>query len=369
MNFGEAKKVIEKKFKGMVDADSHLYNAFLLVHSDKLNIHWNMAYGHMYDLPINAEQPYHTASIAKTFTALVIAILVEERKIDYEDPILKYLHKDIVEGLHIHRGKDYSKDIRIQHLVNNTSGLADFYEDKPRNGKAFLDILLEEPSRFWTPQETIQWTKENLSPRFPPGKNYYYSNTGFNLLGLIIESVTAKPLYKVLHEYIFQPCNMQHTYLSQYSRPIVENDYDVATVHLKNRAVNTEQHRSFSSIYAGGQTVSTSEDLLKFLRGLVSNQLISNDSLLEMMQWRKMWLGVDYGYGLMNVRMLPLTEKYNAWGHLGSIGSFMLYNPVMDVYIIGNFNKQGYLTKSMRFILSILRTLDKVKTISAQPKT
>ena len=136
-----------------------------------------------------------------------------------------------------------------------------------------------------------------------------------------------------------------------------------------NRAVNTEQHRSFSSIYAGGQTVSTSEDLLKFLRGLVSNQLISNDSLLEMMQWRKMWLGVDYGYGLMNVRMLPLTEKYNAWGHLGSIGSFMLYNPVMDVYIIGNFNKQGYLTKSMRFILSILRTLDEVKTISAQPKT
>jgi D-alanyl-D-alanine carboxypeptidase len=79
------------------------------------------------------------------------------------------------------------------------------------------------------------------------------------------------------------------------------------------------------------------------------------------MQWNKLWIGVDYGYGLMQVRMLPIIQKYNVWGHLGSIGSFMLYNPAMDVYIIGNFNKKGYVGKSIRFIFNILRTIPKEK--------
>ena len=79
------------------------------------------------------------------------------------------------------------------------------------------------------------------------------------------------------------------------------------------------------------------------------------------MQWSKLWIGVDYGSGLMRVRMLPFIQKYNVWGHLGSIGSFMLYNPTMDVYIIGNFNKTGYVAKSIRFIFNTLRTLSKLK--------
>lgn len=361
MKAEEAKIMIEKKMKEMVERDTTLYNTFLLICSDKMNIHWDMAYGQKNFEPVKAEQPYHTASVAKTFTALIIALLVEKGKLDYHDPISQYVDNDLIKDLHIYKGKDYSKDIKIEHLVSHTSGLADFYEDKPRNSKAFLDILLDDPLRFWTPQETIQWTKENLSPQFPPGKKLHYTDTGFNLLGLVIESVTARPYHEILHEYIFLPLNMHHTYLADYSQPTIENNEAVAAIHLQKRKLEIEQYCSFSSIYAGGHAISTSDDLLKFMKGLVGNKLISKESLTKMMQWKKMWIGVDYGYGLMNVHMLPLTEKYNVWGHLGSIGSFMLYNPVMDVYVIGNFNKQGYLMRTMRFILSTLRTLDKIK--------
>jgi len=361
MKIEEAKLKIEKKWKGLVDSDPNLLNAYLLIHSDKHNIHWNMAHGKTGDIPTNADQPYHTASIAKTFTAMIIAMLVEEGKISYNDPIAKYLTEDVLNGLHIYKGIDYTKDICIEHLVSCTSGLPDFYEDKPKQGKSFLDILLDEPLRYWTPQETIQWTKQNMVPRFPPGKKCHYTNTGYNLLGLVIENITSKSYHQVLHEYIFQPLNMNHTYLSQYSESAEQNSFPVANISMKNNKIKVEDHRSFSSIYAGGQTVSTSEDLLKFMKALVGNQMIPNESRLIMMQWNKLWLGVDYGFGLMRVRMLPIIQKYNVWGHLGSIGSFMLYNPNMDVYIIGNFNKTGYVAKSIRFIFNTLRTLSKMK--------
>ena len=361
MKIEEGKVTIEKKWKGIVNSHPNILNAFLLIHSDKHNIHWNMAHGETDDIPTNAVQPYHTASIAKTFTAVIIAMLIEEGKISYNDPISKYLSKDVLMDLHIYKGKDYTNDIQIEHLVRCTSGLPDFYEDKPKKGKSFLDILLDEPSRFWTPQETIQWTKQNLAPHFPPGEKCHYTNTGYNLLGLIIENITSKSYHQVLHEYIFQPLQMNNTYLSQYSHPAEQNKYAVATINMNNNKIKVEDHCSFSSIYAGGQAVSTSEDLLKFMKALVGNQIISNESLLKMMQWSKLWIGVDYGSGLMRVRMLPFIQKYNVWGHLGSIGSFMLYNPTMDIYIIGNFNRTGYVAKSIRFIFNTLRTLSKLK--------
>lgn len=353
----EVKTKLEKKLSGIVNSDPQLYNAYLLVHSDKHDIHWNLAAGQTGDFTAIAEQPYHTASIAKTFTSVLIAMLEEEGKLNYQDAISKYLPEDVMKELHVYKGKDYSGDIRIEHLVGCTSGLPDFYEDKPKHDKPFLNLLLDEPSRYWTPQETIHWTKQNMNSLFQPSKKVHYSNTGYNLLGLIIENIMSKPYHEVLHEYLFQPLGMNYTYLSQYSQPAEDNRYPIANINIKNKKIMVDDHQSFSSIYAGGQAVSTSEDLLTFMKALVGNKLIAKESLVKMMTWNKLWMGVDYGYGLMRVKMLPITDKYNVWGHLGSIGSFMLYNPSMDVYLIGNFNRSGYTAKSIRYVFNTLRAI------------
>ena len=356
----KARLDIQTRLKKIVDSNPNIHNAFLLIHSDKEEIHWNMAAGKTDQLQANAGQPYHTASIAKTFTATIMAMLVEEGKVHFNDPISKYLSDDLLRKLHVYKGKDYSDDIRIDHLLSHTSGLPDFYEDKPKVGKPFLDIILEDSSRFWTAEETILWSKQHLQPYFQPGgKKCHYTNTGYNLLGLIIENITSKPYHEVLHDYIFTPLNMNDTYLSQYSTPAIQSNYPVANINIKGKEIKCEEYRSFSSIYAGGQTVSTSEDLFTFMKALVQNKLIREETLLTMQQWNKLWIGVEHGFGLMKIRMAPFTEKYNAWGHLGSIGSFMLYNPQMDVYIIGNFNKSSYTAKSIRFVFNTLRTVSK----------
>ncbi|WP_164779730.1 hypothetical protein [Paenibacillus kobensis] len=68
------------------------------------------------------------------------------------------------------------------------------------------------------------------------------------------------------------------------------------------------------------------------MKALEEGHLIGKDTLVRMKQWNKRLSGIDLGLGLMRVRMLPFTEKFNAWGHLGSIGSFMLYNPTVPNY-------------------------------------
>ncbi len=359
MKLEEAKISIEGKFKRMVNSSDKIPSGYLLIHSDQHSIHWSMADGNTDSLPAHVDQPFHTASIAKVFTATLIALLVQEGKLNYAEPINKYLSDELLDGLHIYKGIDYTKDIRIEHLVNNTSGLPDFYEEKPKQGKSFLDIILDDPKRRWTGQETIEWTKHNLKARFKPGEKCHYTNTAYNLLGLIIENVTSKPYHEALHEYLFKPLNMKHTYLSHYSEPEEQSAYPVAKVYLKDRKVNVEEYISTSSIYASGQTVSTSKDLLTFMKALVEYQLLSKVSLDKMKQWRKLWMGIDYGYGLMKIRMMPFTEKYNVWGGLGSLGSFMLYNPTNDIYIIGSFNSRGFVGKSVRFVYSVIRIIVK----------
>lgn len=357
----DIKLKVQKRLDDIVQTDSMIHNAYLLVHSEENEIHWNMASGVTNQVKALADQPYHTASIGKIFTAVIIVMLAEEGKLNYDDRIVDYLPEDICRGLHVYKGTDYSNRILIKHLLSHTSGLPDFFEEQPKQSESFMELILKEPSVFWTAEETIKWSKRYLKSRFEPGKKIYYSDTGYNLLGLIIENITLKPYQEVLNEYIFKPLDMNHSFLLQYSEPSIKTNAPIANVYLGNQKIIVEDYRSFSSFYAGGQTVSTSEDLLKFMKALVNNELIHGKSLKEMQQWRKLWgLGISYGYGLMNIKLLPFMKKYAGLGHLGSISSFALYFPVLDVYVIGNFNQSKRIPKSMRFILSVLRDVSKI---------
>lgn len=360
MNKDIVKAELERSLAKKVADDPKLHNVYLLVHSDQQQIHWPMAAGKTDDVEAHPEQPFHTASVGKTFTAVILAMLEEKGLLSFDDPIAAYLPNELLQDLHIYKGKDYSADIQIKHLLGNTSGIPDYFEEKPQHGKGLLEEILAEPSRFWTAEETINWSKKHLSPRFPPGKRVHYTDTGYNLLGLVIEAITLKPYHEVLHEYLFDPLQMEHSYLAHYSEPAVKSEYPVAQLYIDHLKIKVEEYRSFSSFYSGGQTVCTLGDLLRFKKALVHHRLIQKETLDRMMQWRKMWLGLDYGYGLMRLRFLPFRKKYICWGHLGASGSSMLYFPHMDIYVLGSFNQTTYQSKSMNYIFfNVLRKMNK----------
>ena len=123
--------------------------------------------------------------------------------------------------------RNVTSHITIKHLLNHTSGLHDYFGDKPKQVTPFLDQILSEPSRFWTPQEIVQWSKEHLKSHFPPGEGFHYSDTGYHILGLVIENITSMPFHKALEHYLFMPLGMNHSYLICYSEPLVKSDYPI----------------------------------------------------------------------------------------------------------------------------------------------
>jgi D-alanyl-D-alanine carboxypeptidase len=354
------KQQAELKVRALLDKkvqkDKSLHNAILLVHSEKYGIHWKFANG------VSTDHTFHVASIGKTVTSALVAKLFEQGRIDYENPISAYLPEDMLDGLFVFQGHDYAGDVLVRQLLNHTSGIADYISDKLEDGRTIIDLVIDEPLRFWTPQDTIQWAKNNLEAHFPPGKGFHYSDTGYQLLGLAIEKITGKPFHRNLHQEIFEPLGMAHTYQLFYSEPAQDSPYPVANVYIGGQDVTA--FKSISVDWAGGGLVSNTEDLLLFIRALKDNTLIKEATFDRIKDWARFAKGIDYGYGLMSFRFRDLffflSNKYNMWGNSGSIGSFMYYVPSFDTFVIGTFNQMGYEKKHVMFLLKVLKILSKL---------
>lgn len=144
--------------------------------------------------PLNVESHMRIGSITKTFTATIILRLVEEHKLRLDDPVSKY-HLNVPNGVHI----------TIREMLNMTSGLFNYTEDG-----GFLQSLIADPERAWSPREllTIAFSHQ---PYFAPGQGWYYSNTNYIVLGLLIEQITDMPIEEIFQQDIFKPLGMVNT--------------------------------------------------------------------------------------------------------------------------------------------------------------
>jgi D-alanyl-D-alanine carboxypeptidase len=361
MKAEDVQQLMEQRFKQYVDKDQKIHQAFLTVHSDKLGTHLNMAAGESDGMAAHPDQPYYTASVGKLLTSTLVGLLVQEGKLNYHDLIMQFLEPELLQGLHVYKGKEYTQEIRVRHLLNHTSGLHDYFLDKPKQGKGIFDFIIEDPARSWSPKEIIHWSKTHLSAHFPPGQGFHYSDTGYCLLGLIIESVTGKPVHQALSDYIFTPLGMQHAYLAQYSQPAVASEYRTAPFYYGQKKIDVEDHRGISADYAGGGIVAPARDLLTFMQALVKGQLLTATTFEKMKDWAKFGIGIDYGYGFKQFRPIPLLmpRKFVSWGHAGFIGSFLFYHPKLDAYLIGNLNQCFYHRKGIMLMFRMINMLAK----------
>ncbi len=356
---------IQARLDKTVSRNKKLKNALLLVHSEKNNIHWKFAAGTSgpKHKPIDADNPYHIASIGKTFTSVLIARLCERGKISFDDPVSKYLPADMLSGLFVYRGTDYAGKVLVRHLLNHTSGIGDYYEGKPLQGKPIKQLLVEGPGRFWTPDETIAYTRDNQKPVAAPGQKFHYSDTGYNLLGKLIENITGKALHENLHDEILTPLGMDNSCLLFYSEPKEKPSLPLAETYIGGHEVST--YKSISLDWAGGGIVSTTEDLLRFHKALVTHQLIKKETLAQCLNdTGRFSYGMDYGYGILCLNVgtmtLVLPKSFYMWGNFGSIASYMFYNPVYDTYIIGTFNHTAWVVRQVFFIIDIMRKVRRI---------
>jgi len=154
------------------------------------------AYG-MADLergvPITAATAFTVGSNSKQFTAFAIYLLAQDGKLSLDDDIRKYVPEV----------PDFGKTITIRHLLHHTSGLRDYFNLMVLTGWRLDEVM--------TQDDGLRLVERQRALNFDPGQEHLYSNTGYMLLGLIVDRVAGKPLAEFARERIFQPLGMKHT--------------------------------------------------------------------------------------------------------------------------------------------------------------
>lgn len=326
-----------------VAADKPIKNDVLCVAKGDGSFTWSGAAGYadpVDNVLMTAGTPIYIASVTKLYTATVIMILSEKGHLSLDDPMAKYLPDELIHGIQVYQGHDYSHEITIAQLLAQTSCIPDYYDEKARDGKTLFDLLLADPGRAWTVDETIARARDEMTPSFKPGDKAFYSDTNYQLLGKIVEARTGKPLEAVFKEFLFQPLRLKHTWLVGRSQPLEQPAAAVA--HVYSKEMNITGIRAKTVYWADGGMVSTAQDCITFLKALNQGRIIKLETLAKMHQWRPLsnpGMPFQYGYGTM--KFVPPSSAYTTakvpavWGATGSTGSFLYYAQDLDLYMAG----------------------------------
>lgn len=337
----------------------HVYGAVLQVYSASrdidVSVYKNNPSSNLMDA---GHQPFYTASITKLLTATAIGILKDRKQLDFDDTIDQYLPEALIDNLHVLDGNDYSNTITIAQLLQHTAGLPDYFTDSTMDGSPnIINQLLIDQDNLWAPQDLIRFTKETMRPHFVPGQGYHYTDTDYVLLALIIENVSGVSLDGFFKHSIFEPLGMEHSYVNLKSDPI-KDALPIAAFYVGD--IELSSFKSLSADWGGGGLVSTTQDLIRFFKAYNNDQIIKQDTRLEMQHWVHETVGMTYGFGIRKVSLKDRFHTATALhliGHTGSTASFLWYCPQLDTYIAGTLNQLEASKQTLSLVYKILKTI------------
>jgi D-alanyl-D-alanine carboxypeptidase len=286
---------------------------------------------------------FRIASNTKTMTAALIVLLAQDGKLKFTDPVSAYV-PDVPNG----------ENITVAELLKMRSGLYGYTADP-----ALAAAMDADPGKAWTTREVLDIAFRH-PPQFAPDASYEYSNTNYALLGLVAEKVGGRPLAQQCQERLFGPVGLTHTslpaaddismpapyshgYMYGGSLYALADDPYPADMQAAAQAGTlqpidyTNQNSSYAS--AAGGAISTAEDLVTWMKALVSGKVFNAD-------YHQQWLtslqaedpgapdGQKYGYGISYQRFGPKAAMFYHGGELPGFNSFMGYDPDNDVALV-----------------------------------
>ena len=356
----QANSLIKGYVENSLNDKKSIYSALVYIDAPRKDLMLKYTTGKSNGEMIKTDQPFHIASVGKLFTATLIGSLIDDGKIQLSDPISLYLDKDLLENLFVFEGVDYEDQVTIQQLLSHTSGVADYFalED---NG--LMESLYLTPDKFFTPQDLVKFTQDYQHAYFAPGNGYHYSDTGYILLGLIIESITMKPFHENLHEVIFDPLEMNDTYLMFYSEP-KNGKRPIAEAWVNGHEIS--EFQSVSIDWAGGGVISTLDDLALYIRSLYQGKIITPETLDTLNKFDYEFMpGIAYGNGFMQMQfekfMPTLGFLPRMTGHMGVLGTQLFYDQSSDMVYVSSFGSSDATAASVQTMIQILSTVYRIK--------
>jgi D-alanyl-D-alanine carboxypeptidase len=288
----------------------------VLAEADDAHGAWNASAGvadRRSGQPPRAGDRFRIGSITKTFVATVLLQLEAEGRLDVDDTVERWL-PGLVRG----HGNDGSR-ITLRQLLDHTSGLYDYTADPGFRAAHFGPAFLAHRYDTHTPSELVR-TATAHPPLFAPGAGWHYSNTDYVLAGMVIRAVTGHGYAREIERRILRPLGLHATSLPGDS-PRLPGRHGRAYSRLYDSGPHGTVHdvTRFDPSLAGasGEMVSTTGDLITFVRGLLDGRLLPARQLAEMTTTvRSGTPHVRYGLGLREER-LPCGKT--VWGHDGGI--------------------------------------------------
>jgi D-alanyl-D-alanine carboxypeptidase len=259
-------------------------------------------------------------SVVKMFTATTVLMLAEEGKLNLDDKISDYLQGDVISKI------ENADKATIRQLLQHTSGIYNYIQNLQFQTASLNDLIRE-----WKPYDLLRYAYGKKA-YFQPGEDVRYSNTGYIMLGMLIEKAEGKPFYTVFNEKIFTPLGLNMTrFATEDPVPdgIVRGYVDL---YSNLQVIESTYFSGWDYYTADGGLISNPYDLNEFFRALMNGQLLNSVSLNEMLTWQTPqeadpeFFPISYGLGIFRIE----TPQGTAYMHSGdAIGYYanMLYFP------------------------------------------
>lgn len=254
-----------------------------------------------YGVPLTPATPMIMGSVSKQFTAAAIALLAEDGKLSLDDDVRRYLPELA----------DYKRTITIRHLVHHTSGLRDWW--------ALVDAAGMRPDDGYAVADVLELAVRQRDLNFDPGAEYNYSNTGYILLGIIVQRVTGKSLREFTAERIFKPLGMSVSHFhDDHNEPVTGRAFAYSPVPGKPGTWTINVWNN--DLVGQGGLMTTMEELQKWDENFYTGQVGGPRFLARQLEQGKLNDGktISYAFGLQigSYRGLPMVE------HSGSTGGY-----------------------------------------------
>ena len=260
---------------------------------------------------MTTDHVFQIGSMTKQFTAIAILQLEEQGKLSVNDPVSKFI-PTYPNGEHI----------TVSHLLSHTSGIKNFTQmrniftiaQKNMSSKELIDFFKDEPIDF------------------QPNEQFKYNNSGYVILGHIIEHITGITYEEYIQQHIFDPIGMKNSYYAN-DRKIIKNR--AYGYHKKKDGYVNKTVINFSIPFSSGALMSSLEDMLKWQNALHKNLLLSKEHTTKAFTQKPLKNGelISYGYGWH----VKKTREVTTLEHGGSIFGFKsmgVYIPEKEIYIL-----------------------------------
>jgi len=278
--------------------------------------------------PLKPEQPHRIASNTKTYVAAAVLRLVEEGTLRLDAPIAGLLSGESVEVLR--RGGYRPDAITVRHLLTHTSGIFDYAMSAP-----YQEVVNGNPTKRWTRAEQIRFAVDQGQPYGEPGSVFHYSDTGYILLGEIVERVTGQSMAVALRSLLGYARNGWTATWFETLEPAPAGGADRAHQYMGD--VDTYAFDPSFDLFGGGGLAATPRDMARFTRALFEGKVY----------WKKETLDV-----MLTEPAVPASRNYRSgiyardvegvrgFGHTGFWNTFAFHFPEADLTVAASLTQQ-----------------------------